>query len=443
MVGYIFAELLLPTFNQLSHKELSISIMHDLSMSVFLFGLVLLAGFFAAGIPAILISRFQPAGIFRAITKIGGKSRVSSILVITQFFLSICLLSGSSIMSQQISFMQNKQLGFTKENIIIIPIPFTFHEIYKNKISNFPEVISATGSDRNFTNGSSTRRFTSQTGKPISAKIACVDQDYINTLNIKLIEGRNFSPLFPADRINSVIVNETLLKELELTTSVGTNLNGTEIDGHRPVIIGVVEDFHVDSMHDKIMPLILHMTGEINNFWSAMIRIQSSDMQGTVSKLKREWQSLVNDRDFSYTFLDQDLALRYETEERWQQITGFSTVFAFLISCLGLLGLVTIFTRSRIKEVGIRKVLGASIAGIVALLTRDITKWIIIANVIAWPVTWYIMQKWLENYAYHIKINWWIFIATAALALVIALLTVSWQAIRTAAANPVESLRYE
>ena len=140
-----------------------------------------------------LIAQFQPIGIFKAVFKIGGKSRVSSILVITQFFLSICLLSSTFIMSQQISFMQHKQLGFNQDNIIIIPIPFNLYEIYKNKISAFPDVIAITGSDRNFTNGSSTRRFTSQTGKPISAKIACVDPDYINTMNIKLIEGRNFS----------------------------------------------------------------------------------------------------------------------------------------------------------------------------------------------------------------------------------------------------------
>jgi putative ABC transport system permease protein len=443
LAGYIFAQLLLPTFNQLSQKELTVSIFHDLNMPLFLFGIIIVSGLFAAGIPAFLISRIQPAGIFRVISKIGGKTRISSILVITQFFLSICLLSSTFIMSQQISFMQNKDLGFDKENIIIIPLPVTYHEMYKNKISTFPEVISVTGSDRTFTNGNSTRGFFSQSGKPISTRIACVDPDFINTLGINLIEGRNFSPLFPADKINSVLVNETLLRDLELSTSVGTNLNGATVGGQRPVIIGVVEDYHMDSMHRKVRPLLLHMTEELNYYWSAMIKIQTKDLNDTISKLKREWQSLVTDRDFSFTFMDENLARRYEAEERWSKITGFSTVFAFSISCLGLLGLVTIFTRFRTKEVGIRKVLGASIAGIVAILTKDITRWILIANAIAWPVTWYAMNKWLENYAYHIKIDWWIFIITATVALLIALLTVSWQAIRAATANPVESLRYE
>jgi putative ABC transport system permease protein len=363
--------------------------------------------------------------------------------VITQFLLSICLLSGTFIMSQQISYMLNKDLGFDQENIIIIPIPVSFHETYKNKISAFPEVISVTGSDRTFTNGSSTMGFFSRSGKPVSTKIACVDPDYINTLGINLIEGRNFSPLFPADRVNSCLVNETLLRELELTTSVGTNLTGSTVAGQRPVIIGVVEDFHVDSMHRKVMPMLFHMTGQLNYYWSAIIKMQTKDLNDTISKLKQEWLKLVTDRDFSYTFMDDNLAMRYEAEERWQKITGFSTTFAFIISCLGLLGLVTIFTRFRTKEVGIRKALGASITGIVAILTKDIARWILIANVIAWPVTWYAMNKWLENYAYHININWWIFILTAAVALLIALLTVSWQAIRAALANPVEALRYE
>ena len=443
IAGYILAQILLPTFNQLSQKDLSVSIIHDLSIPLFLFCIVLLSGLFAAGIPALLISQFQPAGIFKAMAKMGGKSRVSSILVIAQFFISVCLLSSTFIMSRQISYMQNKDLGFDQENIVIIPTPFTYYEIYKNKISVFPEVISVTGSDRNFTNGSSTRGFTSRSGKPISTRIACVDDDYLSTLGIKLAEGRNFSPMFPADRINSVIVNEALLRELELQTSVGTNLDGATVGGQRPVIIGVVEDYHLDSMHRKIMPVILHMTGERNNFWSAIIKVQSNDMQNTISNLKREWQGLVTDRDFTYTFLDNDLAMNYEAEQRWQKITSFSTVFAFIISCLGLLGLVTIFTRTRIKEVGIRKALGASITGIITILTKDIARWILIANVIAWPVTWYAMNKWLENYAYHVKINWLIFVFAGACALLIALLTVSWQAIRTALANPVEALRYE
>ena len=443
ILGYAISELLLPLFNQLSKKELTISIYDNLGIPVFLFGILIITSFFAAGIPSLILSRFTPTGIFKAISKLGAKSRVNSVLVFVQFFLCIILLSSAFIISRQIFYMQNKELGFNKDQIVVIPISKEFSDIYKNKILAYPEIIAATGCDRNFSNGNSSRIFFTQSDKPIEVYIIRVEQEYINTLGIKLIEGRNFSESFPGDKLNSVIINETLVKEFDLQTPIGTVLKGHTFTEKVPTVVGVIEDYHILLMHEKVPPLILHITQEINGSWSLLVKIKAGTIRKTIDILSKQWDKTIPDREFRYTFLDDNLSMNYQNEERWQKITGISSLFAFIISSLGLLGLVSIITNVRTKEIGIRKVLGASIIGIVAMLTKDITKWVVIANLLAWPTTWYAMNKWLGNYAYHINIDWWIFLIAGLAALFIALLTVSWQTIRAAIANPVESLRYE
>lgn len=440
--GYAISELLLPMFNQLSKKELTISIF-NLGIPIFLFGILIILSFCAAGIPSLVLSKFTPAGVFKAISNLGGKNRINSVLVIAQFFLSIIFLSSAFIMSRQISYMQNKELGFDKDQIVIVPILKEFSEIYKNKILAYPEIIGATGCDRNFSNGNSSRIFSTQSGKPIEAYIIRVEEEYINTLGINLIEGRNFSESFPGDKLNSVIINETLVKEFDLQTPIGTVLSGHTFKGEVPTVVGVIKDYHILSMHEKVPPLILHMTQEVKGSWSLLVKIKAENIRKTIDILSQEWDQIIPYREFRYTFLDDNLSMKYQNEERWQKIVDISTLFAFVISSLGLLGLASIVTNMRTKEMGIRKILGASIIGVVAILTKDITKWVIIATLLAWPTTWYAMNKWLGNYAYHINIDWWIFVLAGAIALVIALLTVSYLAVRAAIANPIEALRYE
>jgi len=441
--GYAIAELLLPMFNQLSQKELTISIYDNLGLPVFLLGVLIISGFFAAGIPSLILSKFNPTGVFEAISKLGGKSRVNSVLVIVQFFLSIVLLCSAFIISRQISFMQNKELGFDKEQIVVIPILKEFNDIYKNKILAHPEIISATGCDRNFSNGNSSRIFTSQSGKPIEVFIIRVEDEYINTLGINLLEGREFSESFPGDKLNSVIINETFVKEFNLQVPVGSVVNGHMFGKEKPTVVGVVTDYHILSMHEKVPPLILHMTKEINGPWSLLVKIKAGNIKKTIEVLSKQWSKIIPDREFTYTFLSDDLNLKYQNEERWQKITGISTLFAFIISSLGLLGLASIIINVRTKEIGIRKVLGASITDIVTILTKDITKWVIFANLLAWPTTWYAMNKWLENYAYRTEIGWWIFLMAGGLALLLALVTVTSLAIKAATSNPVNALKYE
>lgn len=443
VIGYILSELFLPTFNQLSQKDLSISLFGNPGLALFMFAVLVVSGFFAAGIPALTMSRINPSGVLQAVAKLGGKSRVNAIFVISQFFLSILLLTSAMMISRQVSFMLNKDLGFDKEEVLVIPILTQYSDLYRNKILNYPEIISACGCDRNFTNGSSTRDYYTDAGKPVSAQIIRVQEDYIKTLGIELLEGRNFSEEFPGDKVNSVIVNETLVKELELERTLGMTLTGHKFDEQIPQIIGVVKDYHVSSLRQKIDPLILHMTNEVNGRWSLLVKIRSENIKQTLDVLRKEWREVVPEREFSYRFLDEDLSKKYQAEQRWQKIVNISTLFAFIISSLGLLGLASMVTKSRIKEIGVRKVLGASISGILLLLTKDISRWILIANLIAWPVAWYAMNKWLHNFAYQVGMSPWPFLLAGLVSLAIALLTVSWLAIRAATANPVKALRYE
>ncbi len=441
--GYALAEILLPLFNELSQKDLTISFIDNPVIPAFLFALIIISGFFAAGIPALILSRSNPTGVFNAIIALGGKSRINSVLIVVQFFLSVILLSSAFIMTRQVSYIQNKDLGFDKDQVLVIRVSKEKSEIYKNKISSYPQVLSVTGCDRNFSNGSSSRTFKTNSNKPVQVSIIRVEEEYIKTLGLNLMEGRNFSESFPSDKISSVIVNQTFVEEFELENPIGYIVDGYSFDEEPPQIIGVVNDYHVYSLKSEMSPLILHMTKQINGGWSLLVKIEGDNISGTIELLKEQWESLIPNREFKYTFLDEDIGAKYKSDIRWQKITGISTLLALIISSLGLLGLISIMTNARTKEIGIRKVLGASTLSVVAILSKNITKWIILANALAIPATWYIMNKWLENYAYHIEINWWIFILAGAVTLMFALAAASIQTIKAAIANPVESLRDE
>lgn len=442
LLGYVCAELLLPAFNQLSRKELTLSLLDSLGIPIFLFSILVISSFFAAGIPSLILSRFSPTGVFRAISSFGGKKRISSILVIVQFFLSVFLLSCTFVMSRQISFMHNKDLGYDKEDVVVVPMSFEQGEIYKDKILKHPDIISATGCDRNFSNGRSSLVFLDPNGKPIETRIIRVDGDYMETLSLNIVQGRGFSEAFPSDRTSSVIVNETLVREFGLKEAIGTTLTSSDYRGEQPTIIGVVGDYHIDPVHSAMMPLMLHMTG-IYGPWSVLVKIRAENAPRSIGILRDEWKKTVPDREFHYSFLSDDLSRYYQADERWRTIAGLSSLFAFVICSLGLLGLSSITANSRCREIAVRKVLGASTTGIVATLTRDITAWVIIANLIALPVSWYAMSKWLENFAYRIRLDWWMFLTIGAATLFIALMTVSYTAVRTATANPVDALKYE
>jgi len=443
LLACVFAGLLLPTFNQLSRKEFTISVFGDPVMPLLLVSLFLVCSFFAAVIPSLILSRFTPAGVFRSMPRFGGKSRSSSLLVIAQFSLSVFLLTCTLVMSRQASFIDGKDLGYDEEDIVVVPVSFNQCRTYKANITKYPGIVSATGCDRDFSSGSSSKTFLDLNAKPIGTRIIRVDEDYVETLGLDIVDGRNFSEQFPSDRISSVIVNETLVREFGLEKPIGRTLLGDRLGDQQPTIIGVVGDYHIDPMHREVMPLILHMTNEITGPWAILVKIRSGSARKSVEILEDEWRELIPDRDFRYSFLVNDLAGFYEDDKRWQKIAGFSTLFSFTICSLGLLALSSMIVSSRSKEIAIRKVQGATVLSIIELLIADVTKWVIIANVIALPVSWYTMNRWLENYAYRIGVEWWTFLVAAGVSLLVALATVGYQTMIHAAAHPVGALKYE
>ena len=261
-----------------------------------------------------------------------------------------------------------------------------------------------------------------------------------------VIEGRGFSESFPGDQVQSVVVNEALVRDYEWDNPIGETVDGFSIDlegDTSPTVIGVVKDYHFESLHTQIQPMVLFVAPRSDPFQYVFVRIRPDNLRQSVASLEAAWQRAAPDRPFTYYFLDDDLDRQYQAEEQWQQLVMFAAVFAVLIACLGLIGLAAFTSERRTKEIGIRKVLGATTSGITTLLSKDFLKLVVLANVLAWPMAYVFMNQWLENFAYRITLDVSLFILAGVTTLFIALLTVSYQSIRAATADPVRSLRYE
>ncbi|MFQ5676782.1 MAG: ABC transporter permease, partial [bacterium] len=328
-------------------------------------------------------------------------------------------------------------------------------ERLRQALENRREIIAVSGVSSNFAMPWTQMGFDSDDGTFRQFYQLTVDHHYLQTMGIQLLEGRNFSPDFGTDSTEAVVVNETLANYFDWKSALGKSLPGRNFPPHR--IIGVVKDFHFEALNTKIAPLVMVLNPTtllrgINDISTSLsprtfnyinVRISAEKIAQTIQVLKSTWEQVAVEQPFLFSFLDQDVDRQYRQEERWGKIVGYASMFAILIASLGLFGLVTLVVNKRTKEIGIRKVLGASVANVTALLSRDFVKLVLVANVIAWPVAWYAMNEWLQNFAYRVSIEWWVFALAGGLALLIALLTVSTQAVGTALANPVDSLRYE
>jgi putative ABC transport system permease protein len=268
-----------------------------------------------------------------------------------------------------------------------------------------------------------------------------VDYEYVQALSLEIKQGRNFSEELSPDALSSIIINEKAVKSLNLTDPIGSEIFLIPESSRILKVIGVVKDFHVKSFHNKIEPLFLSINPE--RFYTIALRIQPTYTQQTIQYLESVWKKVIPGQPFNYTFLDDTYNKLYNSEEKTGQMATIFSLLAIYIACMGLFGLAAFTAEQRTKEIGVRKVLGASVSNIVQLLSKEFVKWVLLANIIAWPIVWYAMNKWLENFAYKIEIGWWVFILAGGIALIIALFMVSYQAIMAATANPVESLRYE
>jgi len=444
-LGIVF--LFLPVFNKLSDKNLFLDMTGNIWVPVGLIGIAFFTGLLSGSYPSLYLSSFQPGDVLKRTFTAGPKSsHYRKVLVVAQFSLSIILIIGTTVVDNQLDYIRNRKLGFNKENLLYMPLVGGMRQQYeavKNEWLRNENIMSVTASSnlpsfgRNWATGA-----LDWEGKDPSERIIMqgvdVDYDFFETFGMQMKAGRGFSRDFPTDENSGVILNETAINIMGLRSPIGKRFS---IGGWQGTIVGVVQDYNFKSLHNKIEPLILAMAGRQLNF--VFVRIKSQNMSDTIKFLKGQWERYNPQFSFEYGFADTLLGNLYTNEEKVRTLFNYFTFLAIFISCLGLFGLSFYLTEQRTKEIGIRKVLGASVPKIVTMLSKEFLKWVLIANIIAWPVAYYFMDKWLQNFAYKTDIKIWTFLLSGALAVIIALLTVSYQTIKAASTNPADSLRYE
>ncbi|MEZ4988843.1 MAG: ABC transporter permease [Saprospiraceae bacterium] len=449
-IGLGLVYLLLPAFNQMADRELVFSMKQYPELGWLIGGLTLLVGLLAGSYPAIVMSGFRPVEVLKAKVRLNGANLFTKSLVTFQFVLSIGLIASTMIILQQINLMHNQYPGFNKENVVVVNADGTdvsrVWPRFKAKMERRSDVLGVTGTEASIGASQGYSRSGFMYGdQPKSLYEYFVDENYLSVLDIPLVAGRNFDPNVSADTLTSVIFNESAVKDFGWTNeeAIGKPLTGYTQDTERtPIIIGVVKDFNFFSFRDQVEPQLFHQFHDYQPF-RFLVRIPAGDPAAVLSGLEQEWNAIVPDYPFSYSFLDDDVNNFYEAEERWGTIVAWAGGMAIFLACLGLLGLAALAAANRTKEIGIRKVLGASLTGIVTLLSKDFVRLVAIALVLAVPLAWYFMQRWLENFAYRIDIHWWVFALVGAVAMLIAFATVGFQGIRAALNDPVKSLRSE
>jgi len=447
-VALIMVELLIPVVSKLLDTNFSSTFFDMLKYVSVLFGIILLVGVFSGCYVAIYLSSFEPVTVLK--NKIDGKNShgyFRKVLITAQIAIFVGLFICSLIIYNQLRFIRNDRLGFNKEHLITIDIGNTKlegkYEAFKNEILRNPQVVNASAGS--YLPLPITQVIFLQTtlwqnpGKKIKYNLGFVDYDYFQTLKAELLKGRLFSQQYSEDLIESVVINKSAMKSFGIKNPIGSVI---KLQSGSKRIIGVVDDFVV-SHYKTVEPLVFELKPEMFLIGTIVIRLGSNDFQQTISSIKNTWDKYCPETNFEFHFVDNELDQQYQKDQRFGEITGIFTGLAIFIACLGLFGLSVFMIERRTKEVGVRKVLGASIWNIFFLQSKEFIYLSLIANFMACPAAYYFMNKWLQDFAYRIDISWWIFILSGGAALLIALLTVSIQAIKAATANPVEALRYE
>ena len=451
-LGILLAKAALPLFNILTDKHLSFSFEQFPELYALLPALAILVGALAGIYPAMVLSRLKPAATLRSKLKIGGENWFTRSLLTGQFTLSTGLLICTVVMLRQLHFLQTQNPGFNQENVVVVnafgveDLSRTF-QLFRNSLRNNPDIthISSVEIGLGAEAGSSTSGFDFY-GKPVQIFEYVVDPAYVPTLDLTLLAGRNFDEQVVADTQVSVIINEAAMAMFgwSLQNAVGQTLKGynTREPSRDPVVIGVVKDYHYFSFREAVQPMMLQMFSPFprSNFY---VRIKAGDPTPKLAQLQAAWVAIEPKIPFHYSFLDEDLTTFYKTDQRWSTVVSIAGGLCLLLACLGLFGLAALSTANRTKEIGIRKVLGATVLSITQLMARDFLRPVLIAIVLAVPIGWYCMQRWLSGFEYRIPLSWWMFVLGAVSALLVALCTVGVQSVKAAAADPVRSLRNE
>jgi putative ABC transport system permease protein len=463
IIAFGMVELVLPSFNNLTGKNLALNLL-SMNSLLNLTAIAILTAISAAIYPALYLSAFHPidgfkqriSGFhlkFRGMVKRSGTSFLRTFLVVAQFSLSIGLIICTLIALKQLKFMHDKNLGFDKDNVVVVPVRGNFgtkHAMVKDQLLQNSCIVGVTAEEwfqiqgpRNTGGYGYNWEGNPDPSRSPMISHTMVDYDFIKTTNIKMVDGRDFSRDHPTDAKEAFIINQEAARMMGLKSPVGKYFR---LYGQEGKIIGVMQDAYFSSLHRKVEPLVYHVLTDANDarsYGAMLVKVRGSQISDGISTIERIWKAQNPNSPFEFQFLDDAINSRYVSDQRTQKIFGAFASIAVFISCLGLFGLAAFTAQNKRKEIAIRKTLGAPASNILASLTGDFAKWVIIANVISWPTAYYFMNNWLKNFAYKTDINPWIFVSSGAVALVIALLTVSSHAIKAATANPVESLRYE
>lgn len=454
LLGLMLAQISLPYYNDLANKQLVLPFASGGFWFLSIASIILI-GLMAGIYPALFLSGFKP---IRALSgkffEKHGSVNLRSGLVVFQFLIALMLIAATLVIQEQMDFIQDKKMGFDREQVLVINDAYALNnnlEAYKNQMLQKTEVINASvssflpvpssRSDSPLCKSSEIRE-----DNCVAMQIWDVDEGYISTLGMELLDGRNFSPDMPTDS-NAIIINETAARLFGLENPVGENIYGSRRfnpeGGHmmEPLkIIGVVKDFHFESLRENIRALSFILSPSTGNL---SLKIKSNDPASLIASAERMWKEMAPEQPFSYSFLNERFDRMYRSERRISNIFSIFSILSIFVACLGLLGLAAFATERRTKEMGVRKVLGASIADLVGLISKDFLKLVGIAIIIATPIAWFLMGKWLESFAYRIELHWSIFVLTGILSIFVAFFTISFQSFKAALANPIEALRDE
>jgi len=450
--GLVLFELVYPVLDRFLGGESMIG-HHNLKyLALFIPVIILFVGLLAGCYPAFSLSKYLPAdSLAQRSAPTSKRSTFRKVLVMTQFSMTIILVVATIVIFRQLDFMENGDLGFQKENVVLIRLSSgntdarSKYAVLKEKFSRHPGVAHVSGAHTVPGISSKETKTVWKPGaqdEPLTMQAIAVDYDYIETLGLDIIEGRNFSLDFPSDAEESILLNQEAVRRSSLRQPTGQSLMVSMKGGARLTkVVGVIRNFHVYSLKEEIDPLLLYINPEY--FYNMIVRVHPGAPQGTMIDLQSIWKEVLPDAPFESQHLKDAYNRLYLSEEKAGQLFTFFSMLAIFITCLGLFGLVSFMAERRTKEIGIRKTLGASVPKVVSLLVKDFSRWVVASNIIAWPVAYYAVARWLQNYAYRIHIDVWVFFISGALTLIIALITVGFQAVKAASANPVETLRHE
>lgn len=451
IIAIVIVYAVLPLFNNVASKQMTIASLFTPYTLSFLIVLPFIVGLLAGSYPAFYLSAFKPIEILKGKLKLGSKGGgLRSVLVVFQFAVSIILIVGTIVVYKQLHYIQTKNIGFNKDQVLVVNSISSLNNnvaAFKNDVLQLPGV--AGGTISGYLPVSNTYRSDNTFSKESVMDVKnsmdiqnwSIDYDYIKTLGMQIIKGRNFSRDFGSDS-NAIIINETVANILGYADPIGKFIYESQNDGstRQHTIIGVVKNFNFETLHQDVGPLAFKLGG---GFGFGAFKVNTSNIQSLISQIQTKWKALTPGLPFSYNFLNESFDKMYRAEERVGKIAMAFSLLAIFIACLGLFGLATFIAEQRTKEIGIRKVLGASVQGIVQMLSKDFVKLVVIAFVVAAPLAWWAMHLWLQDFAYRINIQWWFFALAGFGALAIALVTISFQAIKAAIANPIKSLRTE